>query len=326
MSARSNPREGPSPAPLLSVRGLHVSYTGSHGDELTVLEDLDLEVAPGELVAIVGPSGTGKSTLARALTGELGRQARPHGGEARLRGEPLEMGSRGLSSPSILLLGQEPASMLHPQMTVERQLMEVLRARSRDRSRDNLRQAARDALGEVFDRDVERIARSVPLQLSGGLRQRAAIALVLAAAPAVLVADEPASALDATARDRLLSRLAALREETGIGVLLISHDEDLVTDADRVLELRDGRLHEDRSPEETPIRSRLEAAETRRPLLEAVALCREFSSQRGTPGGRHRALKNVDLRPCRRQPDRPHGAEWEWEVDLGALSGGTSEA
>ena len=220
---------------LLEVRGLSVSLGGR-----VVLHDVDMTLAPGERVGIVGESGSGKSTLARALLGLL-----PEGGaqqgEIFYQGSPL-----AAVRPALGYVPQDPARSLHPLYRVERQLQEVL-------ALDGVRGAAAHARALSLMTALRMPApaanlRAYPHQLSGGMRQRVALALALARSPQLVIADEPTTALDVTLQDELLRLLRALSDQEQLGLLFISHDLAVVAAlCDRVLVMREGRVVEDAS-------------------------------------------------------------------------------
>jgi len=223
------------PEALLEVVGLSVSLGGR-----LVLSDVDLTLARGERVGIVGESGSGKSTLARALLGLL-----PEGGAQRgkvfFQGEPLTAARSALG-----YVPQDPARSLHPLYRVERQIREVLAI-------DGVRGEAAHAralalLTTLRMPDPEANLRAYPHQLSGGMRQRVALALALARSPTLVIADEPTTALDVTLQADLLRLLRALSDDEQLGLLFISHDLAVVCAlCDRVLVMRDGRVVEDAS-------------------------------------------------------------------------------
>ncbi|MEZ5608413.1 MAG: dipeptide ABC transporter ATP-binding protein [Burkholderiaceae bacterium] len=232
-------------APLLEVRGLQVAF-GSK----TVVDGVDFTLAPGERLALVGESGSGKSVTALALLGLL------HG--ARTQGQALfetaqgqrnlltlpERALRALRGDAIAMIFQEPMTALNPLMTVGEQIAEVLRLK-RALTPAQSALAAIDLLARTGIPDPARRAQSFPHQLSGGQRQRAMIAMALACQPRLLLADEPTTALDVSLRGQILALLDDLQRETGMAVLMITHDLNLVRRfADRVAVMQHGRLVE----------------------------------------------------------------------------------
>ncbi len=234
--------------PLLSVRGLNVAY----GDT-PVVRDVDLEVARGERVAIVGQSGSGKSTVVAALLRLLPGAGRITGGTINLDGEDLatadETRMRTVRGGRIALVPQDPATNLNPAMRLGDQVADALRA-------DGLRGAAvrqrvLELLAEAGVPEPERRAKQFPHEFSGGMRQRVLIAVALAREPELLLADEPTSALDVTVQRRILDHLGALAEARGTAMILVTHDLGLAADrADRVLVMLDGRIVEQGTPEQ----------------------------------------------------------------------------
>src|SRR5690606_37701482 len=206
----------------LQIEGLAVEY-GSGGAAVRALDGADLAVRAGESVGVVGESGSGKSTLGAAVGGLLPRTARRTSGSVRLDGADVgELGPRELRAVRRDRLGfvfQEPIGSLDPTMRIGRQLRSALRGRTGGRPVD-----AADLLARVRLRDPERVARAFPHQLSGGMAQRVAIAMAMAARPELLVADEPTAALDGEVREEVLDLVFALAEEAGTAVLWLSHD------------------------------------------------------------------------------------------------------
>ncbi|QMU98387.1 ABC transporter ATP-binding protein [Microbacterium esteraromaticum] len=223
------------------ARGLRIEIDGR-----AVVDGVDIDVAPGECVAIVGESGAGKSLTARALLGMLPDGARMSADELRIDGVDAvvlgESGWRSLRGARVALVSQDALAALDPLRRVGREVaepMEIHGLHRRDRDEQVVRLLASVALPEP-----ERRARSHPHELSGGMRQRALIASALAADPGVLVADEATTALDSTVQARILALLRSIVDE-GRAVLFISHDFAAVRRvADRVLVMREGRIIE----------------------------------------------------------------------------------
>ncbi|WP_340294093.1 oligopeptide/dipeptide ABC transporter ATP-binding protein, partial [Aquipuribacter hungaricus] len=235
----------------LRVRDLHVTFPTARGPA-RVVRGLDLEVAPGETLAVVGESGSGKSVSMLAVLGLLPGSASVTG-SAELDGRELlgagEKELRALRGPGVGMVFQDPMTSLNPVLTVRRQLVEGLRAHAgRDgarRGRDALLARARDLLDEVGLPDPDRALRSFPHQLSGGQRQRVMIAVALAHDPAVLVADEATTALDVTVQAQILRLVRRLQDEHGTAVVWITHDLGVVAGiADRVAVMYSGRVVE----------------------------------------------------------------------------------
>ncbi|WP_432486737.1 ABC transporter ATP-binding protein [Kineococcus sp. SYSU DK018] len=210
---------------LLNLDHVGVSLPGAAG-RVDVLSDVSLTAEAGEVVGIAGESGSGKSMTGRALLGLL-----PDGAEVRGR---VELGGRDLLSvPArerralrggrIAMVFQDPTAALHPMLTVGSQLTEHMR-RHLGLSKRDATTRARDLLTEVRIPDPGRALHSFPHQFSGGMRQRIAIAIALAADPQVLVADEPTTALDVTVQAGILHLFDRLARERGLTVLFITHD------------------------------------------------------------------------------------------------------
>ncbi|MEU1281569.1 ABC transporter ATP-binding protein [Streptomyces sp. NPDC005805] len=213
-------------AERLDVRDLTVVHHGPDGP-VRAVDGVSLSVAPGTALCLLGESGSGKSTLARTLIGLPGRAAEVRGSVRLSCTELGGLGERalaGIRGRRVGYVPQDPDAALDPLRRVGAQLTEVL---LRHRVTDG-RRAARAAVPGLLDAagvaDPVRVARSHPHELSGGLRQRAAVALALACGPGLLIADEPTTALDALVRARVLDLFAHLVEERGIALLLVTHD------------------------------------------------------------------------------------------------------
>jgi microcin C transport system ATP-binding protein len=237
------------PEPLLEVAGLRVAFSGKE-----VVHGVDFSIARGEKLALVGESGSGKTVTALALLRLV--QNADLTGAARLHGVGPDGGSTvdllGLAERDLLairgrdiaMIFQEPMTALNPLFTVGDQIAEVLQLKQA-LSRAQAWDSAIEALAATGIPEPARRARAFPHQLSGGQRQRAMIAMALACRPRLLLADEPTTALDVTLRAQILDLLSDLQRQTGMSVLLITHDLNLVRRfADRVTVLENGHMVE----------------------------------------------------------------------------------
>jgi peptide/nickel transport system ATP-binding protein len=236
----------PTGQPLLQVRDLTVGFRTEDG-AVSAVDRVSFDARAGELLAVVGESGCGKSVAAMALTGLLPRNARVSG-SVRLEGTELvgasEASLRSVRGKEVAYVFQEPMTSLNPVFTVGRQVAEVLRVHEGMSRRQAMERAAEllDLVGIPSPR--ERL-RHYPHQLSGGLRQRVMIAIAVACNPRVLVADEPTTALDVTVQAGILDVLRDMRDRLGAAVVLITHDLGVVADvADRVMVMYAGRVVE----------------------------------------------------------------------------------
>jgi oligopeptide/dipeptide ABC transporter ATP-binding protein len=230
--------------PLLSIRDLSVSFVGD-GGALRAVDHVSFDVPRGGTVALVGESGCGKSVTAQSILRLLPTPpARVDGGQVLLEGKDLlalpEREMRAVRGGRVGIVFQEPMTSLNPVYTVGFQIMEAIRLH-RDVSRREARRLAIEGLTRVGFPEPERRVDSYPHELSGGMRQRVLIAIALACSPALLIADEPTTALDTTVQAQILELLRGLREETGMSLLLIAHDLGLVGDiADQIVVLYAG--------------------------------------------------------------------------------------
>ncbi|MFI5916280.1 dipeptide ABC transporter ATP-binding protein [Dactylosporangium sp. NPDC051541] len=252
--------------PLLAVRGLQVSFAGR-----PVVHDVSFTVGRGEVLALVGESGSGKTVTALSLLGLLPGSAHVTGA-AGLDGVDLltvaPARRRAIRGNDVAMIFQEPMSALNPVLTCGFQVAEAVRAHRRTTARQ-ARARTVELLTLAGLTDPARAARSYPHELSGGQLQRVVIAMAIANDPAVLIADEPTTALDVTVQAEVLELLRGLRARLGMSLLLITHDMGVVADlADRVVVMRDGRI-----VEQNDVRTLFTAptADYTRELLGAVA-------------------------------------------------------
>jgi peptide/nickel transport system ATP-binding protein len=231
-------------APRLRVRGLEVAFARPDGRRSAAVRGVDLDAAAGEVVAVVGESGAGKSSLGAAI---LDLVEPPGAWRARamaLDGAPLDYRGAHMRGRDVSLIVQDPQTALNPLFTVESQLVHMVRWHLGLDARA-ARARAQAMLEEVGVPDAARRMRDHPHQFSGGMRQRVVIALALACRPRVVIADEPTSALDVTLRAEILGLIRRLCRENGMAALLITHDMAAVAQiADRVAVMRHGEIVE----------------------------------------------------------------------------------
>lgn len=221
---------------LLSVRNLSVQFT-TYGQTNQVLKGVSLDVPARSQIALVGESGSGKTVTMRAIMGLLrSPPAKVTGGEIFYNGRDLlTMPDRErlrLRGTAMSMVFQDPMSSLNPVFTIADQMGTILKYADRrlGRSRNGRERMARvhEVLGQVRMRDPERVARSYPIMLSGGMRQRVLIAMALLSEPRLLIADEPGTALDVTTQAQILKLLKDLVEERGLALLMITHNLGVV--------------------------------------------------------------------------------------------------
>ena len=236
-----------SPPSVLSVRQLSVAFA-QEGERLLAVDQVSFEIGPGECFALVGESGSGKSVTALSVLRLLPPNGRILEGSVRLHGtELLSLPEKRMSAVrggKIGIVFQDPMTALNPVMTLGQQLAESLRLHG-SLTGQAMRQRALDLLHQVGLPKPSRHLDEYPHQLSGGMRQRAMIALALAGEPELLIADEPTTALDVTLQAQILALLHRLRQETGMALWLITHDFGTVAEiADRVAVMQSGSLVE----------------------------------------------------------------------------------
>jgi oligopeptide/dipeptide ABC transporter ATP-binding protein len=231
---------------LLDVRNLEVAIGGDF--EVKPVDDVSLSVEEGEIFGIVGESGCGKSMLALAIERLLPPTARIAAGRVLLQGQDLaaldEAALRRLRGGGMAMIFQDPLSSLNPLFTIGDQVAEPLRLHKR-LGRAAARERALELLRVTGIADPERRLDQYPYELSGGMRQRAMIAMALACNPRLLIADEPTTALDVTIQAQILALLSERRRELGMAMILITHDLGIIAQhADRVAVMYAGKIVE----------------------------------------------------------------------------------
>ena len=233
--------------PLLEIADLKVTFESTTG-VVEAVRDFDLTVYPGQSIAIVGESGSGKSTAAMSILGLLPGTGKVTNGSIKLNGEELteldEKGWQKVRGNKIGLVPQDPMSNLNPVWRIGTQVEESLRANHVVEGSERHARVVQ-LLEEAGLPEAERRAKQYPHEFSGGMRQRALIAIGLAARPELLIADEPTSALDVTVQKKILDHLETLTEELGTALLFITHDLGLAAErADHLLVMHRGRIVE----------------------------------------------------------------------------------
>ncbi len=226
---------------LVEIRDLVIAYDGG-GGETRGLDGAELSVASGETLAIVGESGSGKTTIGMSIGRVLPPEARIENGTITVDGVSVVDADaealRQLRRDRLGFVFQNPMTALDPTMRIERQMIRAIGGKpSRDAIAVLLRRAELD--------DPERVMRSFPHELSGGMAQRVIIAMAIARSPKLIIADEPTASLDASIREKVMETLGRLREENGASMVILSHDLRLVSrHADRVAVMYGGRVVE----------------------------------------------------------------------------------
>src|SRR6201991_3725707 len=232
---------------LLQVSNLVVEFPNRRGT-LRALDDVSFEIAPGEILGVVGESGAGKSLTGAAIIGLLEAPGRVAGGEIVLEGERIdtldEEAMRRIRGKRIGAIFHDPLTSLNPLYTIGRQLVETIRTHM-DLSADAARQRAIELLESTGIPAARERFDQYPHQFSGGMRQRVVIALALAAEPKLIVADEPTTALDVSIQAQIIALLKKLCREHGTAVMLVTHDMGVIAEtADRVAVMYAGRIAE----------------------------------------------------------------------------------
>jgi peptide/nickel transport system permease protein len=233
---------------LLAVRNLHVGYHAGK-DVIPIVKDVSFDIPSGCTVGLVGESGSGKTTVAFGVLGVVGEGVAVTGGSVRFEGRNLiGLSGRELASyrgKRIAYVAQEPMVALDPSYRIGRQLLEAVRCND-GLTGQEARERVLDLLGNVELPNAEAVFQKYPHELSGGMAQRVSIAFALAGRPELLVADEPTTALDVTVQAGILGLLKRLQQDTGMSMLMITHDWGVVADVcDRVVVLYKGELVED---------------------------------------------------------------------------------
>jgi peptide/nickel transport system ATP-binding protein len=232
---------------LLQVKNLVVEFPSRHGT-LRALDDISFDIAPGEILGVVGESGAGKSLTGAAIIGLLEPPGRVASGRILLEGQRIDQLSadqmRHIRGRKIGAIFQDPLTSLNPLYTIGRQLTETILAHL-PVSPKEARQRAIDLLKDTGISAAEERINHYPHQFSGGMRQRVVIALALAAEPQLIVADEPTTALDVSIQAQIISLLKKVCKDRGAAVMLITHDMGVIAETcDRVAVLYAGRVAE----------------------------------------------------------------------------------
>jgi peptide/nickel transport system ATP-binding protein len=236
--------------PLLQIADLAVDYRSGRRGWTAAVDGVDLTVAPGEFVSLVGESGCGKTTLVQAALGLLPESARIRTGSIAYSGVDVtgwpDQRMARIRGNHVGFVPQDPGTSLNPVKKIGRQVVEAVKLNDAGRAPAQVhRDEALAYLRTAGLKDAERIFEQYPHELSGGMKQRALIAIALAGKPKIILADEPTSALDVTVQQVILDHLGELGRSLGIGVLLVTHDLGVALDrSGRILVMQDGRIVE----------------------------------------------------------------------------------
>jgi peptide/nickel transport system ATP-binding protein len=331
--------------PLLAVENLSIALPGG-ADRAHAVEDVSFTVGANEIVCLVGESGSGKSMTAHAVLSLLPDRVGISAGSLRFKGRDIagldEPAMRALRGGEISMIFQEPMSALNPLARIGDQIAEAIVTHARPvPTREAVAARVIELVTSVGLPDPATIVRSFPFQLSGGQRQRVMIAMAMANNPALLLADEPTTALDVTTQKQILTLIRDLQASRGMGVLLITHDFGVVADmADRVVVMRDGRIVEQgpvdevlRRPSHAYTRTLIAAVpgsrppETRArdvgrvPVLAARGLTKTFSTRQSLfrPPRVVAAVRNVALSLAARETVAVVGESGSGKSTLGRM-------
>lgn len=253
---RTAASESTEPArPLLEVKSLSVDYRSSDGAHAHAVRDVSFDISPGEFVGLLGESGCGKSTLGNAILRLLDKPAHHTGGQVIFDGGDLwslpERQLEGLRWRQLSTVFQSSMNSLNPVRRVVAQFEDVMSAHNWNEQTEGSRRGRIVEVLRSVDLDAERVMRSYPHELSGGMRQRVVLALALVLQPRLVILDEPTTGLDVVVQRQIVDLLRSLQSEHGFSVLFISHDLGTVLElSDRVLVMYAGELVEQRSAEE----------------------------------------------------------------------------
>ncbi len=222
-----------SASPLIEIRDLHIRFHGDDGRVTHAVDSVDLSVANGATLGLVGESGCGKSVTSLAIMGLLPKQSSEISGTIRFDGLDLlntpDQTLRDLRGNRLAMIFQEPMTSLNPSFTIGDQIIETI-LRHRGGSRKSARERAVELLRRVHIPSPERRIDEYPHKLSGGMRQRVMIAMALACDPQLLIADEPTTALDVTLQAQILELMRELKAASGAAIILITHDLGVVAE------------------------------------------------------------------------------------------------
>lgn len=289
--------------PLLEVSNLCLSHWSSAGSS-TILSDVSFTLGRGEILGIIGESGAGKSTIGNAILGLLPPDIEQVSGAIAIDGSPTD----SFEKPNALgrrrrisAVFQDHTASLDPLMSVGAQIAETVRAHNGNLSTGDARLRSLELLGRVGIPDPERRYGHFPHQFSGGQRQRAVIAMALAGSPDIIIADEPTSALDATVQKQILALLRTLVDDTGISVILVTHDMGVVAEVtDRVLVMRKGKVVEENATASVIDNP---AEDYTRDLMAAVPRLRLNTRQSNATSFQGERRDNMD--PAPEEPSKP---------------------
>ena len=233
----------------LKVEHLSVSFFTDEG-EVQAVRDVSFSLNAGEVLAVVGESGCGKSVLCKSIMKLLPENAKIKNGKILVNGEEIagygERRMRELRGKLFSMVFQNPMTSLNPTMTVGAQIAEAVRAHQKDMGKEEVEQRVTELMQLVGIEQAEERKKAYPYHFSGGMRQRIVLAIALAGNPEILFADEPTTALDVTIQAQIMALLRSLQKESGMSMILITHDIGLVASmADRVIVMYAGQMIEE---------------------------------------------------------------------------------
>ena len=233
--------------PIISAKDVEITFS-LRGRKLNAIRKCSLDLYEGETLAIVGESGSGKSVFTKNFVGMLDANGKITGGSIMFEGRDMtkftEKDWLGVRGKKIAMVMQDPMTSLNPLKKIGKQIQESIEHHQGLKG-EEAKKAAIEMLGKVGIPDPERRYEQYPHEFSGGMRQRAMIAMALCCNPALLIADEPTTALDVTIQAQIMGLLKELRREIGMSIILITHDNDIAAQAKRVIKIKDGKVESD---------------------------------------------------------------------------------
>lgn len=234
---------------IIKVSDLDMIFTQGKTNNINVLRKIDLDIYRGEIISIVGESGSGKSVFLRTLIGLNGQNAKYQSGSIQFENEDLtkltEKKWEKIRGRKISMIFQDPMNSLNPVMKIEKQFAEIFKIHFKIKNAKEQNKLALEYLNKVKINNPERVLKMYPHELSGGMKQRIVIGMVLACKPEIILADEPTTAIDATVQSEILKLLLELQKEFNLTIVFVTHDMGIVSQiSDRIAVMYGGKIIE----------------------------------------------------------------------------------